>query len=237
MGWLKDVYDIINNEPEAKAAMQKQLLKFMKGSSAKNSTIDDQIEKQKLLISSITESGYSNKFTELIDYFGVLLATIVGTTYLKHRGCTIRNFYCSEYHLYFPSPAEEPNMLKGNLKKHNEKARGLRIGVSGDVYTFYAFKSGGAKINLEIMNKQLTDIVRKSQASETELFLKVLKDMECPVIALQGIAQKAGEQRFWFVPESSYKESQMFLSFENPENIKQWLAEDLQKILDFQLIG
>ena len=119
MGILRDIYDIINKEPKAKAAIQDQLLKVMKGGwRAPKLTIGDQIDNQKLLISNITEPKFSTTFSELIDYFGVLLATVVGTTYLKHRGCIIRNFYCPEHHLYFPAPGEEPKIFKGKFEKN-----------------------------------------------------------------------------------------------------------------------
>jgi len=237
MGLLRDIYDIINKEPVAKAAIQDQLLQVMKGGwRAPKLTIRDQIENQKQLISSITEAGFSTTFSELIDYFGVLLATAVGTTYLKHRGCIIRNFYCSEHHLYFPAPGEEPKVYRGKIKKTNETIRALTVGGTDNFYSFYAFQSKDNNINLDKMRVELSNIVRKSEASEAETFLTYLKDNGFSVLELQGIVQKAEEQRFWFFPRSAWETTQINLSFENPEDIKKWLAEDLQETLDFQLI-
>jgi len=236
MGLLIDIYNILDREKII--APIRDRIRTIVESDQETLSIGERIENQRLLISDITETNFSTNFSEVIDYFGILLATVVETTYLKNRGCIIRNFYCSEYYMYFPSPSEDPSIVSGRHIKTDEKMRALSLGED-TFYCFYAFKSDDREVDFDAMREKLSNIVRQGRESESGAFLSYLKGNGFSVLKVEGIAQKVEGNRFRFTRPTSWdiaEDGQIMLSFDNSEKIKIYLAEDLQEILNFQLL-
>ena len=220
---------------EAKEEMGSQLLNYLKGKwQKKKPTMNEQIENRKLIISRITETGFSKTFPERLDYFAVLLGTVAWTTYLKNRGCIVRNFYCDDY-LYFPAPGQELQIYKGTHKETGEPVRALQARSTG-FYVFFAFSAEDNKIDLKEMGKQLDAIVREGKHDEAETFVAYLQDKGLSVTGRSAIFRTVDGNRFWFEPLSNKGADRIYLSFKKPTEAQRMLAEDLEEVLDFELI-
>lgn len=241
MGLWKDIYDILKTQPEVQKMVEEAMLSFMKGKLFKKAapTRQERITHLKQFIPQVVHDDFSKKFTDLLHFFGVLLATIVESTYASTRGCIVSKLFLPDYVVYFPVISEELSLRK-LIAKSNKAAMRALVRKDGNYYAFYAVKPKNNKpTNLQQLREKLTTIARENPINgEESTFVDWLNENDYETISLGGIGQHPNTQAFRFVPTENIPRSDkgaLFLDFTD-QSIKKSIANDLLEILDFNRV-
>jgi len=245
MGLLKDIYTILKKEGILEL-LKNETIKFLKPKfsfSQPKITIGEKTADYKRIVSELTAPGLLEKFTDHFDYLKIIFGLIVSITFTKGKGCLLRDFFSEDrYIFYFPSPPNEPQMIskkninndlacymKLNLEKND------RLFKQEDRYIFYIIDS--SNVDFDILNEKLESFVREGK-NEINECNKYLHNNHIQNREFVGISQKAKFHGFEFVSKDFSGESnKIMLNFKNSSLTKKIIQEDLNKLLDFKLIG
>lgn len=234
MGLLKDIYDTILKDTRADSQIKNFINSLFK--SKKKLNDKEKIQRHRDLVHRFTQDDFAEEFTDLLSYFGVVLAMIVETTYLKHKGVIVSNFYSSKYYFYFPAPEEETNLKPVEVKGTNEKGRGILF-QNGSYYRFYAIEKNSAGQDLNSLKQLIVKTIRDSTDNEIDALLKEFENSKINCEWIVGIAQIEGKgQRYKFIPISFNETKDLQLSFSEPRETKEAILKDLNELLDFRLV-
>lgn len=240
MGLWKDIYGILKTQPEVQKMFEEAMLSFMKGGLFKRKpTRQERITHLKQFIPQVAHDDFSKRFTDLLHFFGVLLATIAESTYASNRGCIVSKLFLPDYVVYFPVISEELSLRKFISKKKKEAIRAL-VRKDRNYYAFYAVKPKNNKpTNLQQLREKLTTIAHENPLKgEESTFVDWLNENDYETISLGGISQHPNTQAFRFVPIENISDSDkvaLFLDFTD-QSIKKSIANDLLEILDFNRV-
>jgi hypothetical protein len=237
MGLLKDIYDIILENPNARSALGKGLESILKGAGflpQKKPTIREQLDNQQELIKKLSDDDFPNSFPSRLDYLTILLAAIVYTTQLKNRGCFIKTFYSDKLNLYFPCPPSDPK-----IGKETSPTGASRYFLLGNLfskktfYEFYAFERNSETPDPDQMREVLEGIAQAGEGGESEKFRNSIEHFYAKAFVIAGIEQLPGDQGFRFISPSPYKE-RLGLSFARSKEVRSSIAAELEELLKFK---
>jgi hypothetical protein len=243
MGFMKEAWDILKENPEAlemvkqnAAALYNQLKpRFLAGWFPKSATLFERIEAVEGICDFLlTEPQFPNKFRDRMDYFEFLLRTIMETVEAKERGILLENFYLKDEILYFPRAYQ-------HIKSKAIRAGKNRFFGWNSYYTFYSLKVYKRETLFGEFQNQLDMIVKTGGgAREDEEFKRYIKSQDINLsVLLQGL---------WFYPDngsyqfadsyasSGHRENRPTLTFSNASDARNKIARDLKYVLSFQIL-
>ncbi len=239
MGLLKDIYDIIRQEPGARKWCERQATASWKILSPKffpkKLTPEDRLTQLQAIIDGLNSPEFPRHFHDKIFLYLELLLAQIGTAIeLKERGVIISQFYVPEYIFYFP-PTRAPFQLRRTDDEYDRTCT-LTKGESEE-YTFYGIRNPRRE-DIADLKKELDHVVRnRGGKPEEEAFLKLLKAKEMPVETFGLIAEKKRNNSFGFFRDTNaliYNRETLWLIWEETGQTREAIAADLKELLEFR---
>lgn len=240
MGLLRDIYDIIASQEQAKSVVDKAVLEFLRGGLFQRSpTREERKLKLKGLVSQLADSKFSQSFASPLEFLGVLVGTTVECTYAAGRGCVFDNLYLPGHLIYFPVATREPKLGKFTAEGGKVQLCALKYEDSSD-YVFYAIAlPDNCHINAAQIRHKLSDLAMTNPlAGERDSLLDWLKGGGAEVTALLGIGRNTETNTFRYMTlhVSMWGQSrQLPLNFTDPST-KAAAKQTLLDLLDSSVI-
>ena len=246
MGLLKDMWDILKDEPEVRnwiktnAKEAYHILKPYIGREKKHKSLREMQNQQTMIIPVIKEPEFPKKFSNRLSLLEFLLCQVVRSVESKERGMLIQDFYLDKHILYFPMSSYERKTFKRTFifsYSYSGFITKVYKSATPDYYKFYVI-DGNYDRNKEFPKiKEILDKVvrRERQVSELEDFKKELDNLQLSLDPITGLYFFLRQQSFAFGYDRIHLEgAKYFLSFEDPNTTRKRIYEDLIYLLNFR---
>lgn len=191
MGFVKDLWDILKDEPEARDWIKnnaRNSFEYLKKKLFKKDSslpLGEKIRRLKTITSELDNDGYPLSFRNRLTFLEFLLAQILVSTQACERGVLFSNFYNVKQLLYFPSPAGETRLVRNE----DEYESNSQFEYESGTYKFYGIS--GTDTNKFVELQKILDSVVKERRfkPEKELFEErmIQKEKELGRFSIEGL--------------------------------------------------
>jgi hypothetical protein len=246
MSLFDDVGKIVLDQPEVKKLIEKaanDLFKVINKSGwfTKEPSRIEQLQHVRGLVDILaTEDLQADKFKGIVDYLGFILAAIGLTVELQERGVVLSSFYANNRVLYFPRPAGKLKLIRFKTSRGDDSCGLIVVDqpIENREYDFYSVNSQASDVRPSELQNVLDQVCRAQRTKdEHKAFLDRLGD-NYKMATYLGIMEDNSVGTFWLIPKNPRdSQTHVQLSWENSKQVRQAIAKDLTRVLDFKLIS
>lgn len=235
---VKDLYDILKEEPEVRDWIKKNAKKLLWSLwgrfTRREPTINDVLAEIKTCIDQLPNDAFTGKFRNHFSFLEFLFTMTVRLLGAKERGVLISDFYAPNRIIYFPLSTDNKKFERHETGVSSYSGFVLRVTpMRRYYYYFYAITGNYGKQDFPKLREMLDDVVRTRKGEpEQKIFEQKLKEIGLGLQRLEILNFNKSKGVYSFLEMFNSKD-EIILESKDPSRTRQAIAQDLTYLYDY----
>ncbi len=232
MGYLKDIYDILKDEPEARDWVIGTLGRLWNGRpvgpDGQEPTHVEAINAEREFANGLRQKDVVQRFKDRLSILGFVLLRSRSVVDLKERGLVLRRFYLESGSLYFP-PSNRTVWLARRTSGRFEFV-GLADNHSSTALPYEFYYVEDRTVPKENLVNTLDGVAEDHKGAESQDLFKAL-GLKTPPPKYRGVLKDLDKNSFTL--KSAPQGTELPLIWKNADEVRNTIADDLLHVLDW----